>query len=130
METEEIDFESPPPLILINFTRKNILNELSCLHFIYYFFSYVATNASVEPLTEDFVTQFTVVVLTNSSLEEQLRIAEITRKHNIALIIASTPGLFAQVFTDFGAKFRVFDTNGEQPLSCMMYVLFITKIFI
>ena len=127
METEEIDFESP--LIMINFTRKNILNELSCLHFIYYFFSYVATNASVEPLTEDFVTQFTVVVLTNSSLEEQLRIAEITRKHNIALIIASTPGLFAQVFTDFGAKFRVFDTNGEQPLSCMMYVLFITKIF-
>lgn len=125
----KIDFESPP-LILINFTRKNILNELSCLHFIYYFFSYVATNASVEPLTEDFVTQFTVVVLTNSSLEEQLRIAEITRKHNIALIIASTPGLFAQVFTDFGAKFRVFDTNGEQPLSCMMYVLFITKIFI
>ena len=106
------------------------MNELSCLHFIYYFFSYVATNASVEPLTEDFVTQFTVVVLTNSSLEEQLRIAEITRKHNIALIIASTPGLFAQVFTDFGAKFRVFDTNGEQPLSCMMYVLFITKIFI
>ena len=128
METEEIDFESP--LIMINFTRKNILNELSCLHFIYYFFSYVATNASVEPLTEDFVTQFTVVVLTNSSLEEQLRIAEITRKHNIALIIASTPGLFAQVFTDFGAKFRVFDTNGEQPLSCMMYVLFVTKIFI
>ena len=128
METEEIDFESP--LIMINFTRKNILNELSCLHFIYYFFSYVATNASVEPLTEDFVTQFTVVVLTNSSLEEQLRIAEITRKHNIALIIASTPGLFAQVFTDFGAKFRVFDTNGEQPLSCMMYVLFTTKIFI
>ena len=128
MDTEEIDFESP--LIMINFTRKNILNELSCLHFIYYFFSYVATNASVEPLTEDFVTQFTVVVLTNSSLEEQLRIAEITRKHNIALIIASTPGLFAQVFTDFGAKFRVFDTNGEQPLSCMMYVLFITKIFI
>ena len=128
MDTEEIDFESP--LIMINFTRKNILNELSCLHFIYYFFSYVATNASVEPLTEDFVTQFTVVVLTNSSLEEQLCIAEITRKHNIALIIASTPGLFAQVFTDFGAKFRVFDTNGEQPLSCMMYVLFITKIFI
>ena len=24
------------------------------------------------------------------------------------------------MFTDFGAKFRVFDTNGEQPLSCMI----------
>jgi len=90
------------------------LNKLAELN------SYVATNASVEPLTEEFITQFTVVVLTNSSLEEQLRIAEITRKHNIALIIASTPGLFAQVFTDFGSKFRVFDTNGEQPLSCMI----------
>ena len=116
--------------LILTFSRENICNLLFVYIFLYIFFSYVATNASVEPLTEDFVTQFTVVVLTNSSLEEQLRIAEITRKHNIALIIASTPGLFAQVFTDFGAKFRVFDTNGEQPLSCMMYVLFITKIFI
>ena len=81
---------------------------------------YVATSASMEPLTEDFLTGFTVVVLTNSSLEEQLRIAEITRRHNVALIVASTPGLFAQVFTDFGAKFKVFDTNGEQPISTMV----------
>merc|ERR550532_3469931 len=82
--------------------------------------AYVATNASVEPLTEELLTQYSVVVLTNSSLEEQLRIAEITRKHNIALIIAGTPGLFAQVFTDFGTKFKVFDTNGEQPISTMV----------
>ena len=82
--------------------------------------AYVTTNASMEPLTEEMITKYTVVVLTNSSLEEQLRIAEITRKHNIALIVASTPGLFAQVFTDFGAKFRVFDTNGEQPISTMV----------
>lgn len=61
-----------------------------------------------------------VVVLTNSTLDEQLRIAEITRKHNIALIIANCNGLVAQVFTDFGSKFRVFDTNGEQPISTMV----------
>ena len=41
----------------------------------------------MEPLTEELITQFSVVVLTTSSLEEQLRVAEITRKHNIALII-------------------------------------------
>lgn len=82
--------------------------------------AYVTTNASMEPLTEEMITKYTVVVLTNSSLDEQLRIAEITRKHNIALIVASTPGLYAQVFTDFGAKFRVFDTNGEQPISTMV----------
>jgi len=81
---------------------------------------YVATSASMEPLTEELITQFSVVVLTTSSLEEQLRVAEITRKHNIALIIAGTPGLFAQVFTDFGTKFKVFDTTGEQPISTMV----------
>jgi ubiquitin-activating enzyme E1 len=53
---------------------------------------YVATSACMEPLTEELLTQYSVVVLSNSSLEEQLRVAEITRKHNIALIIAGTPG--------------------------------------
>jgi len=81
---------------------------------------YVATSASMEPLTEELISQFTVVVLTNSSLDEQIRIGEITRRHNIALIIAGTPGLFAQVFTDFGANFMVNDTNGEQPISTMV----------
>ena len=42
--------------------------------------AYVTTNASMEPLTEEMITKYTVVVLTNSSLDEQLRIAEITRK--------------------------------------------------
>ena len=74
----------------------------------------------MEPLNEELISQHSVVVLTTSSLDEQLRVAEITRKHNIALIIAGTPGLFAQVFTDFGAKFKVFDTNGEQPISTMV----------
>ena len=41
--------------------------------------NYVATNAASCPLTEEFLKQFSVVVLTNSSLDEQLRIAEITR---------------------------------------------------
>lgn len=90
------------------------LNKLAELN------SYVTTSASLEPLTEEFITQFTVVVLTNSSLDEQLRIAEITRKHDIALIISSTPGLYAQIFCDFGAQFKVFDTNGEQPMSTMI----------
>ena len=44
------------------------LNKLAELN------SYVATNASMEPLSEDLITQFTVVVLTNSSLEEQVKL--------------------------------------------------------
>ena len=42
------------------------------------------------------------------------------RANNIALIIADTPGLCAQVFTDFGEKFIVFDVNGEEPISTMV----------
>jgi ubiquitin-activating enzyme E1 len=44
----------------------------------------------------------------------------LSREHNIALIIADTPGLCAQIFTDFGDKFVVHDVNGEEPISAMM----------
>lgn len=67
----------------------------------------MATQAATCPLTEDFLRQFSVVVLTNSSLEEQMRVAEVTRANGIALIVADTRGLFAQVFNDFGDKFTV-----------------------
>lgn len=40
------------------------------------------------------VLSFQVVVLTNSSLEEQKNIGEITHKNDISLIIAQTKGLF------------------------------------
>jgi ubiquitin-activating enzyme E1 len=44
----------------------------------------------------------------------------IDRENDIRLIIADTPGLFAQVFNDFGAKFVVSDVNGEEPISAMI----------
>merc|ERR1719460_2800108 len=83
--------------------------------------AYVDTTCHTGPLTEDFIQQYKVVVLAGCcSLDEQLRIAEITRKNGIALIIADTRGLYAQVFNDFGEKFVVYDTNGEQPISTMV----------
>merc|ERR1719460_1831906 len=83
--------------------------------------AYVDTTCHTGPLTEDFIQQYKVVVLAGCcSLDEQMRIAEITRKNGIALIIADTRGLYAQVFNDFGEKFVVYDTNGEQPISTMV----------
>nr|XP_018908645.1 PREDICTED: ubiquitin-like modifier-activating enzyme 1 [Bemisia tabaci] len=82
--------------------------------------SYVPLKSYTGPLTEDFIKGFRVVVLTNSSREEQLRISEITHAANIALIIADTRGLFAQVFCDFGTEFTVVDTTGENPVSAMI----------
>lgn len=81
---------------------------------------YVPTKPYTGPLDADFIQKFRVVVLTTSSLAEQQRIAEITHKNDIALIIADTRGVFAQVFCDFGPEFTVYDTNGESPVSAMI----------
>ncbi|KRT80302.1 hypothetical protein AMK59_6614 [Oryctes borbonicus] len=81
---------------------------------------YVPTKTYTSSLTDEIIKKYKVVVLTNSSLSEQLRISEITHANNIALIIASTRGLFAQVFCDFGPSFTVVDINGEPVVSAMI----------
>ncbi|XP_035895537.1 ubiquitin-like modifier-activating enzyme 1 [Anopheles stephensi] len=81
---------------------------------------YVPTVAYTGELTEEFLQKFRVVVLTLASPAEQRRVAEITHRHNIALIVADTRGLFAQVFCDFGNDFTVYDQNGANPSSAMV----------
>lgn len=82
--------------------------------------NYVPTRTHTDVLDADFLKNFRVVVLTNSSRSEQLRISEITHASNIALIIADARGVFAQVFCDFGDTFTVVDTNGEPTVSAMI----------
>lgn len=92
----------------------------ACLKQISELNMYVPIKSYTGPLVEDFLKGFSVIVLTNNSLNEQLRINEITHENNIALIIADTRGLFAQVFCDFGPSFTVNDINGETPVSAMI----------
>ncbi|CAH0547040.1 unnamed protein product [Brassicogethes aeneus] len=82
--------------------------------------TYVPTTAYTGKLDESYILKFRVIVLTTSSLKEQLLISKITHSNNIALIIADTRGLFAQVFCDFGESFTVVDINGEPPVSAMV----------
>ncbi|CAG5128343.1 unnamed protein product [Candidula unifasciata] len=81
---------------------------------------YVQVFSNTEPLTEDFLRKFQVVVLTNSNLEDQIRFGEFCHKNNIKLVVATTHGLFGHIFCDFGEGFVVTDVDGEQPLSCMI----------
>lgn len=81
---------------------------------------YVPIKVHTGPLTEDFLKQFRVVVLTTSRKAEQQSIAKFTHANDIALIIAETRGLFAQIFCDFGEQFTVYDTNGVNPISTMV----------
>lgn len=82
--------------------------------------TYVPTKVYVGPLDENVIKKYRVVVLTTSSLEEQLRVSEITHANDIALIVADARGFFAQVFCDFGNSFTVVDTNGEPTVSAMI----------
>lgn len=77
--------------------------------------NYVTTSVITDELCENVINKFRVVVLTETSLKEQKRIAEICRQHKVALIIADTKGLFGQIFCDFGENFIVYDDDGIAP---------------
>lgn len=82
--------------------------------------NYVPTKTYTGELTEAFIKQFRVVVLTETTGAEQERIAKITHENNIALIIGNTRGLFAQIFCDFGDSFTVYDDTGATPVTNMV----------
>lgn len=77
----------------------------------------VAVAASHADLTDNFLSQFQVVVCTNVSLEEAQRIDAFCHSHcpPIAFIKAESRGVFANIFCDFGPNFTVIDVNGEEP---------------
>lgn len=78
---------------------------------------YVTTSVYTGELSNDFLSKFKVVVLTETNDKDQKKIAEICRSHKTALITADTKGLFGQVFCDFGENFIVYDDDGLPPKS-------------
>ncbi|KAK9463229.1 uncharacterized protein V1516DRAFT_667212 [Lipomyces oligophaga] len=77
---------------------------------------YVKISVIHEPeLTEDIISQFQVVVLTETPIETQVKINEYTHKNNIAFITADVRGLFAMTFNDFGEGFTIIDATGNEP---------------
>ncbi|XP_078399311.1 ubiquitin-like modifier-activating enzyme 1 [Cetorhinus maximus] len=87
--------------------------------------SYVPVSSYTRKLTEDFLYQFQVVVLTSSSLEEQLQIGDFCHRSHVKFIVADTKGLFGQLFCDFGEEFIVTDLTSEEPQHAI--VAWITK---
>jgi hypothetical protein len=55
---------------------------------------YVPVNVHHGEITHDLLKQFQVVVLTNSSTEEQNELGEFCHKNGIKFIVAETRGLF------------------------------------
>ncbi|XP_078104826.1 ubiquitin-like modifier-activating enzyme 1 [Sander vitreus] len=90
------------------------LQQLSALN------PHVCVLAHPGPLDEDLILQFQVVVLTDSSLDDQKCFGELCHSHGIKFIVADTKGLCGQLFCDFGEEFEVLDQDGEMPASAMI----------
>ena len=81
--------------------------------------SYVpVTIYESDSLTTDLsqLKRFQVVVLTNTSLKDQLAVADYCHENGIYVVVADTFGLFGYIFNDFGKNFTVGDATGEDPV--------------
>ncbi|PVH16529.1 ubiquitin-activating enzyme E1 1 [Candidozyma duobushaemuli] len=78
--------------------------------------SYVPISVASD-ISESTLVKYKVVVATNLSLEEQVKINEFTHKNDIGFIAADTRGLFGRLFVDLGEAFPVIDQTGEEPLT-------------
>lgn len=84
--------------------------------------SYVPIRVVDEPqLTQEVLSRYQVVVLTDATLQQQLHVNGLTRSSGSThFIAADVRGLFGSVFTDLGSEFICTDPTGEQPLSGMI----------
>ncbi|KAF9694349.1 hypothetical protein EKO04_007683 [Ascochyta lentis] len=68
-----------------------------------------------KDLTSDLsqLKQFQVIVLTDTLLKDQVKIADYCHDNGIYVVITDTFGLFGTIFTDFGKNFTIGDPTGE-----------------
>ena len=78
---------------------------------------YVPVKVHHGDLNEQFITQFSVVVFTDSHIPQLVQLNEICHKHNIRFIATESRGLLGSIFCDFGSNFVVYDNDGENPVS-------------
>ena len=100
----------------------------------------VLGSPSGEQLLNETLSRFKVVVMTDTTLTQQLQVNDYTHANGIHFISADVRGLFGSVerdrynggvpahtyrhcstaFCDFGPQFPIVDTNGETPLAGMI----------
>uniref|UniRef100_A0A670HU54 Ubiquitin like modifier activating enzyme 7 n=1 Tax=Podarcis muralis TaxID=64176 RepID=A0A670HU54_PODMU len=83
--------------------------------------AHVPVYAYTNELSESFLSTFQVVVLSNSPLEEQLRISDFCHSKNICFVLVDTKGLAGQLFCDFGEHFIVRNPSEAEPASAAIH---------
>uniref|UniRef100_A0A8C7VRZ1 E1 ubiquitin-activating enzyme n=1 Tax=Oncorhynchus mykiss TaxID=8022 RepID=A0A8C7VRZ1_ONCMY len=114
---EWMDFSSQFFLLASHLGQNRALSSLSQLSGLN---PHVHVSAHTGPLKETLLQQFQVVVLTDSTLDDQQRFGTFCHSNGIKFIVADTKGLCGQLFCDFGEEFEVLDTDGETPASAMI----------
>lgn len=76
---------------------------------------YVDVKISVNDITDDVISKFSTVILTDELYDEQIRVNKLCRDNKVYFVSGMTNGVFGQVFVDFGNDFIVTDVNGEKP---------------
>ena len=61
--------------------------------------------------------KYQVVVLTGTTMKDQVTIADFCHDNGIFVVISDTFGLFGSIFADFGKDFKCIDPTGEAPVS-------------
>lgn len=74
----------------------------------------VNVELSTNELTEEFVKNFDLVVLSDANRSTQRQVSSWTRSHSRRILIADARGVFSYIFNDFGNNFRIDDATGEQ----------------
>ncbi|KAJ3054414.1 SPS-sensor component ptr3 [Rhizophlyctis rosea] len=82
--------------------------------------AYVPVSVLSGELSEENLSHYQVIVATDTALQQQLFINDITHKRGAAFISADIRGLFGVAFTDFGDAFQVIDQTGEEPVHGMI----------
>lgn len=77
----------------------------------------VQVSVHLGDITEAFLLDFQVVVLTASKLEEQLKVGAWCHEHGVCFLVADSRGLVGQLFCDFGENFTVQDPTEAEPLT-------------
>lgn len=77
----------------------------------------VQISVHTGDITEDLLLAFQVVVLTDSELEEQLKVGAFCHEHGVHFLVAETRGLVGRLFCDFGEDFIVEDPTEVEPVT-------------
>ena len=81
---------------------------------------YVPVSVLTGDIQLETLKQYTVVVLIEIPLAEQLLIAQYCHEQGVAFITSDVRGVFSTIFCDFGESFVVSDVDGEPAASSMI----------